>query len=66
MFLISKNKQANKKQEYKKSKTNPRRIENISGKSIKNNKFAAPWVKVFLVTHVSGNKSFFWPWEQMS
>ena len=53
-----------KKTVIKENKRNQRRKENISGKSIKKNKFAAAWGKIFHVTYISGNKSFFvffWP-----
>ena len=48
-----------KKTRTKKSKRNYRRKANISGNVIKNNKSAAAQVKIFLATHISGNKSNF-------
>ena len=48
-----------KKTVIKENKRNQRRKENISGKSIKKNKFAAAWGKIFHVTYIPGNKSFF-------
>ena len=55
IHLISKKKQTSKKkkQEYKKCK----RKENISGKSIKKNKFAAARLNNFLVARISGKKN---------
>ena len=63
IFLISKVKQTSKKtkqqqQEYKKAEeTREKRVPPEN--RLKKDKFAAVWVKIFLVTRISGNESFF-------
>ena len=60
-FLISKNNKqttATTKNKNQKKQKKLKKKENISGKSIKKNKFATTQVKIFLVTRISGSKSF--------
>ena len=53
-----------KKQQKKIKKAKETKEDNIFGKSIKENKFAAALLKIFLVTRISENKSFFGLSEQ--
>ena len=56
-----KKQQTNKQKKQKSKKAKERRKKNISGKSIKKTKsFSAARVEIFLVTRISGSKSFFW------
>ena len=59
-----KKQQTNKQKKQKSKKAKERRKKNISGKSIKKTKsFSAARVEIFLVTRISGSKSFFLAYE---
>ena len=62
------NKTKQKKQENKKSKKNKQNKEEniIFSENRLKNKLAAAWVKIFLFTRISGNKSIFLVWPMIT
>ena len=62
IYIFNFKKQQQQQKKIKKAKET--KEDNIFGKSIKENKFAAALLKIFLVTRISENKSFFGLSEQ--